>query len=331
MRLLTIIVATVAALYSGYWYVGARAVENGSASAVESARADGWQIAYDELNTRGFPSRFDTTLTNLDVAAPDIAFAYKTPIFQALALSYAPNEVILAFSDNHELQLGAQNFDIQTTAMRASAAVSATPSASLQSMTAEVGPVTISAERGWKTGVDKALIALRPVAGEDTTYDAYLNTEELRIPDILQALLETTGAIAPSLQNVTFDVRVTLDRVLDRHALKVAETDPPRPQSMILRDATLNWGDMKFDATGKLDFDPNGIPDGTIHISAANWKQIISVLAELSVIDPGMAPLIESVAGNLAQSQERLELPISFQNGQTTIGPWPLGPAPRFF
>ena len=331
MRLLTIIVATVAALYSGYWFIGARSVEAGANDAIENLRNDGWNIAVSEVATRGYPSRFDTTLDAVSITSADQSFSYKAPFLQALALSYAPNEVIFAFANEHQITIGGQTLDIQSQGLRASASVQANAAASLNAITAEVQPITILSHLGWQVSVEKILAALRPAPELPLVYDTYVEANEVLLPKELQDLLGQVGNYAPSFQSAVIDLRITLDRPLDRHALRDAETNPPVPQAMSLRKVALNWGDMDFSASGDLTFDQNGIPTGTIDLDLGNWEQIIQTLALTGAIQPGLVPVIESVGQNLANGNDRLSVAINFQGGQMLLGPWPLGPAPRLF
>ena len=57
MRRLFILVMVVATAYGGYWFYGARSAETGAKDALAALSQDGWTVAYESLNTRGFPSR----------------------------------------------------------------------------------------------------------------------------------------------------------------------------------------------------------------------------------------------------------------------------------
>ena len=84
MRPLLILVAILAALYGGYWLVGERQIEARAAQALDDLRAEGWQVDYASLDTSGFPSRFDTTLTDLRIADPSGQVTWSAPFVQAL-------------------------------------------------------------------------------------------------------------------------------------------------------------------------------------------------------------------------------------------------------
>jgi hypothetical protein len=99
MRRLTILVAVMALIYSAYWFIRATATERGARGALDNLTQQGWDISYASLNTRGFPSRFDTTFNEIDLSAPDGSIRFSAPFVQTMSLSYQPNHVIAAFPD----------------------------------------------------------------------------------------------------------------------------------------------------------------------------------------------------------------------------------------
>ncbi|MEM9270831.1 MAG: DUF2125 domain-containing protein, partial [Pseudomonadota bacterium] len=86
MKTLLVLVLLATALYSGYWFVGARAQEAGLNAWLEAQRAQGWVAEVEELNVAGYPNRFDTTATGLELANPKAGWAWSAPEFQILAL-----------------------------------------------------------------------------------------------------------------------------------------------------------------------------------------------------------------------------------------------------
>jgi hypothetical protein len=64
---------------------------------LDARAAEGWIAEYESDAHRGFPNRFDTTITGLDLADPETGVAWSAPFFQILSLSYQPNHVIAVF------------------------------------------------------------------------------------------------------------------------------------------------------------------------------------------------------------------------------------------
>ena len=123
MRKLLVLIFALAALWSGYWFVGATAVERGTQVLLDDLRAQGWQVEVADVGTRGFPNRFDTTATQVKLADPLGGFTWTAPFFQVLALSYKPNHVIAALPESQSFELPGQTLQVDSTRMRASLVV----------------------------------------------------------------------------------------------------------------------------------------------------------------------------------------------------------------
>ena len=121
MRTLFVVVALLAALYGGYWFIGQSQIERRAEAALADLEARGWDVAYSDLSTTGFPSRFDTTVSDIALTSPDGGIAWAAPFVQVFALSYRPNRIIAAWPDMQSLAVGGQRLDIAAQGLRASA------------------------------------------------------------------------------------------------------------------------------------------------------------------------------------------------------------------
>ncbi|WP_411891489.1 DUF2125 domain-containing protein [Yoonia sp. SDW83-1] len=322
MRKLTFLVLILGALYSGYWFYGARSVEQGALQAIEQAQQDGWGVSYSALQTVGFPSRFDTSVTDLTLTAADGLWSWQAPFLQVFALSYQPNKVIAAFPPDHSLRLGDQTLQLMTEDFRASAGVKANTDLSFDAATIESGALSVMSDFGWVAAIERALIATRATDAPNT-YDVYMDADGLILPADLIAQIDPKNQLADVIDRLVFDSHVTLDQPLDRHAAN------PLAQSFTLNRFAIDWGDVALTAAGTIDIDALGVPDGRITIKTDQWREIIDLLVNAGAIQPGVAPTITNMASTMAQEGQTLELPISFQNGFMSVGPLPIGPAPR--
>ncbi len=127
----------------------------------------------------------------------------------------------------------------------------------------------------------------------------------------------------------TADLSVTFDTPWDRKALI---ENRPQPRAIFIRNADASWGVARMSATGELTIDQSGIPTGDISIVVANWREIIKV-AEASGALPsaqrGQVEIMLSAVANLGGGRDDLDLNLSFQNGDMSLGPIRLGPVPR--
>jgi hypothetical protein len=237
LRKLLIFVIALGVVYGGYWFVGSAAVERGAKAALAQVQADGWDLTYDSVATRGFPSRFDTTLTNINLRDPGTGIGWQAPFFQLLALSYLPNKVIAIWPNDQTVILPGQTLQVTSDRLRASIAVGANTALTLTKATVETGPLTVVSDLGWRAAIDKGLVALRQAAG-DNTYDLYADLTALTLPAALKSRLDPAADLPAALTVVRADATLTLDRPLDRNLDK---GPPPALQTLVVKDLDRSW------------------------------------------------------------------------------------------
>ena len=330
MRRLTFLVLFIAAAYSAYWFIGSRAVENGTESIIAQARSDGWDLSYTTLNTTGFPSRFDTTVTDLSVSPSGEGWQWSVPFLQVFALSYQPNRIIAAFSNEQSVRIGGQVIDIESDSLRASAGVSANSDLSFDDATVEVGALAAQSDFGWAVTMDRALGAFRTQPAAENRYDAYFEIEGITLPADVARQIDPSGTLGPVIANTVLDSAVTFDQPLDRHAFDGVGA-LPLATNFTLRNFTLHWGQVTVRAQGGFDIDAQGIPDGRITFRSEQWREMIEMMVAAGVIDPSIEPTVMNIASAMALGGGALELPLVFKGGAMSIGPLPIGPAPRFW
>lgn len=319
MKRLFILVMVVATAYSAYWVVGSRTVNAGAQDALQQMQADGWTVAYDDLRTRGFPSRFDTTVTDLTLTSPD-GVTYTAPFVQAFALSYRPNRVIMAFPPAQTVTVGGSPLTIASDGMRASGAVRANTALSFDEATLVSDMLAISTE---VAGIRMRDVLVAARAGEEASYDLYAGLKTLTLPDDLWQQMFPNGALPLSVDAVSVDATAVLSAPLDR------STQAVDVLTLTLKQATLNWGDMSVTATGSLAADPAGFAAGQITVEAREAGKLLQGLVNVGAIDPGPAPTVENMMAALQDDTGKMVVPLTFANGQVSWGFLPLGPAPR--
>ena len=314
MRRLTILVIAAACLYSIYWFVGASRIEDGAKAALAQMQADGWEVSHTDLATRGYPSRFDTTITELGLQPPDGSWRYTTPFAQAFTLSYRPTHVIAAFADTHELMTTDQKIAIASDGLRASGAVSAGPNLPLKEITIEAATLAFSSSIGWQLGIEGVLLALRPKPDKALNYDLYLGVAQMQ---------PSQGS---PLSDLKFDATIQLDRTLDRH---LAADASPKIEMIEVRAIQMVWDGIQVNGAGELTVDGAGVPFGEIEFKTTDWQKLVPSLSASGLIPPQFQIMAETVLQNLANDNGTLDIPLRFENGMMQLGPFPLGPAPR--
>ena len=320
MRKLTFLVVILAALYGSYWVVGSRAIENGARQGLADLQADGWDVRYSDLATIGFPSRFDTTVTDLSLRSPDGLTGWEGPFVQVFALSYQPNKVIAVLPRDFIVTMGGDAFMVVNDRLRASGAVRASSDLALSDITVEADQLAVSSARLGQITLNRGLAAVRAVPDMPNRYDTYLELTTLAQdrPILMQ------DQLPDRIERFVFDGALTFDRPLDRHGFDGTGPEPAL-REVDLRNMALDVADMSLTASGTLTVDALGVPDGRITFRTAQWRQLVDYLVVAGVIDPGMQRTVTNVAQAMASGGGELALPLSFQNGFMSIGPLPLG------
>jgi hypothetical protein len=324
MRKLIWAVVAALTLYGGYWVAGSRAVLAGVEQALSEAKAAG-QADYAAVSLAGFPSRFDLTVDRPAVVWNGGASGWAAPFLQIFALSYRPNRIIVVWPNEQTLTLAGTPLAVSTANFRASATFGASTDLPLDHSAVEIDAGKLTARAGWTLSFDSLRFGSR-TAGSDTAHELGLSvtglrTEEIDLPDAVAGY----GAA-----NARADVIVTFDGPLDRSAAV-------RPPLLLAADVTnvdITWGKAAVKANGRLEVTSAGFPEGRIETETTGWRDLLSLAAETGLIRPDLTPTAERMLDQLARasgSDNVLRLPLTFRGGWMSLGPLPLGPAPRLW
>lgn len=320
MRKLIGAVLVMMALYSGYWFIGSSGALAGARAALDQIRATG-QGNYAGVSLAGFPSRFDITIDRPELASADGTLHWAAPFLQVLALSYQPNKVIVVWPHEQQLTAWGAPLSFRSKDTRADAAVAATPDLPLDHVTLVSSEPALVSPRGWSASADDLRLAMRLSAAPANAHQIGLALDKLRVTGIALPAPYDSGAA-----DVLADATVGFDRPLDRHA------QDPRITSIALRSARLTWGPTVLDASGDLTVTPDGTPEGRLTITANGWRDALHLLTQLGLVRAEIAPTMENMLASLEKVSPQpgtLDIPLSFAAGMMSIGPLPLGPAPR--
>ena len=314
MRGLLILILLGGLLYSGYWVVTVRTLEEATEARLVAARAEGWRIEIDEMETSGFPSRFDTFVEGVEVATPDGRFYWQAPFFQVFALAYRPTEVIAAFPTEQQICVGNLCVDVVSERMRASATV-ADLDGRIEAATVEGEAIEVGREGETLLAADSLLGALREVADRENAQDGYLR---------LGGTTVSPGLVGPGLPEVPADVVVDARLGLTGPLGPV----PVEVDWIELRLLELRWGELQLSAGGELTVLPDGTPEGLLMLRSPDVDAWLEALGAAGLVaDQGLG-LARGMLAAMTGPDGVTELPLSFARGGMQLGPIPLGPAP---
>ncbi|MEO1798249.1 MAG: DUF2125 domain-containing protein [Pseudomonadota bacterium] len=327
MRFVIWIIAFATLAWSAYWFVASAAISRSAEAWFDDRRAEGWAAEYSALDVGGFPYRFDTVLSDLELADPATGVLWTMPRFEVTALAYAPTHVLAIFPDAQTLASPFNTLSVTTEDMRASARLTGT-SLALSETRAELAALTATSTQGWEIRLASALAAARAGDGANT-YDIYFEATDLRPSDTLRLGLDPQGRLPDTFETLKLDATAVFDAPWDRFAIERAR---PQPTRFDLKDFDARWGQLELRAVGQLAIDARGTPDGQITIKATNWREIVSLGEATGVVPEGFVPAITSALEALASLSgppNTIDVPLTFARGRLSLGPFPLGPAPR--
>ena len=327
MRIVLWLVAAVAAVYGGYWVVGSRALMSGAETALAEMRTAGL-ADYGTMSLAGFPSRFDVTVTEPELTSADGAVAWSAPEVRVHALSYRPHHIIAALPDRQTVRLGRETVEVTSDELNASAVFGLDPSLPLDHAQAVGRQLGLVSDFGWGFAAEEARAAIREGA-DPLTQEVGVELTGLTLSGVPADLISTGGVLPGRGERFYLDGRLGLDRPLDRFAPAARV----RIRAADIRALALDWGPVKLAGKGALTIGADGTPEGRLDLSIENWRAALKLMTALGMVRAETAPTVERALESLALlggNAERLSMPLVFRAGRMSLGPVPLGPAPRF-
>ena len=328
MRRLLVLVLVVATAWAGYWVVGSTASQKGTEKWLEDRRTDGWLVEYADLSVAGFPNRFDTNLTDIELTDPDTGLSWKAPFFQIFALSYQPNHLIANWPETQTLATPFQRVDITSSKMQASLKVKPSTNLELDNATVVIEGLQMVSNAGWSAGADTANLAIRETVGKEMHYDLALAADKVIPGEALRNLIDAGGTLPDLIEGLRVDLEIGVTEPFD---IRVIEDARPDLTSLKVNEIRGAWGQLELRAKGDLTIDAQGLPSGELALNARNWRQMLQLAVQAGALSSQAAQGAELGLGLLARlsgNEDSLDVPLSFSGGRSFLGPVPIGPAP---
>ncbi len=335
MRTLLGLAVLLFAAWSAWWWYGSSHQKQAIEDWLQDRREAGWQAETEDLTVTGYPNRFDMIAEGLTLADPASGWAWTAPEFRTYMLSYQPNRVIASWPGIHRFAVPGEQVELTAEQLRASAAFAPDPGLALDHGVLEARELSLGSSLGWTAFLDRGQLALRDSEverGRANAYDAVLEVEGFRPPAPWRELLgdRMADSLPEAFDRVLIDVTAAFPRPLDAEAL---ESGNLRPETLWLRKSTISWGDLGLEGSGRLDVAPDGTPTGEIALKAEDWRQLLRAAVSAGAVPGNLEGALEAGLGlmsTLTSDGRSLEAPLVFRNGRMSLGPIPLGEAPRF-
>lgn len=328
MRKLAGLIVVLFVLWGGWWFFASTMEARFVRAAFADRKAAGWTADYSSLGVVGFPNRLDLTVNDIALGAPGSGVIWRAPFAQVLGLTYNPWHVIAAFPHSQEVQTPSGTFTLASARMEASLETVPGLAFALSSVVAVIDKPVVTASLGWQVSADHFRAATRQVPGRATAQEIGVETANVISNPALHALLDPAGALPAALSQIYLDAEAGFDAPIDR---RIAQR-PPQLTDLTVKQAHVIWGPMQLSATGKVTVDPDGLPAGRITLTAKGWRQMVPIAVALGLVRPELEQTVMNMLAELAKGSgdpDTVDLPLVFEKGWMSLGPLPLGPAPR--
>lgn len=326
MRILIALVLVTAVGWSAYWVYGSRTLESAVRDGIESLRENTVEVEVAHIAVTGFPNRFDTMIDAPRLTWPS-GVSWSAPFLQVFALSYRPNQIILAFPSSQVVSGSFGTATIDVGRARASALFRHGADLFLDHAYLVADDLRIAVDGQFASAV-KFLAATRiPEGASAETQNIGLTIDDVELPVELARRLGR--AETARIDGATLDATVTLAEPVTRRAI---ESGGLRVRHIKIDRLHIDWGGMSVGGNGAIGIATDGMFDGTLDVSITNWKRALQMAEASGLLPSEQRLLIEKGADAMAALSgrgDRLEAPVTFRAGRTWLGPLQIGPAPR--
>ncbi|TPE53724.1 DUF2125 domain-containing protein [Amaricoccus solimangrovi] len=328
MRVLLAIVVLAALGWGGFWYWNASMRERALSQWLEERRAAGW-VAEGDVRVTGFPNRVDSIVTGLDLANPAEGWSWTAAELQILSQTWKPHHIIAVWPGQQSVATPAESIAVTSSRMVGSVVFEPNLRLGLDHSTVELRDVALAGTTGWKAGLGEALFSVRRSPDAEAapfSYDVDFNAKRLSPPEAWTARIAELLPGTVDLGHLA--ATLTFDKPWDRPAI---EGKAPALRAVDLAEARVSWGDLDLTASGKLGVDARGFAEGRLDLVAKDWRGMLDVAERAGAIGEGLARGLRGALGlyaSLSGGGDTLRAPLEFRDGETMLGPVPVGPAP---
>lgn len=328
MRILIRLVVIVAVLWTGAWFLAARGIDRAVAGWLDDRRSEGWQA--DATTTMGgFPTTLRLHLADPALADPETGLAWRAGWAGFTARPWAPTEISATLPPVQLLATPYGRVEITAATMAATLAVAPTPKLTVESMQARLADIRAIAEDGTRSTLASGRLDTIRVDDAPLTHDIAFEARDLTFAAPILSAIAPADLLPRTLSELSLDARAVFDAPWDIDAIAKRR---PQPTAITLRRSRAKWGEMEVELAGSLEIDGTGIPTGEITLRAINWREMVRIGDATGLIPEGLAPTMEralEILAGFGGTPDTIDTPIYFRNGFVTLGPIPVGRAPR--
>lgn len=316
-------VATVAVLWSAYWFTAASVIKNKISLAVNQSKPSPY-LSLDSVEVSGFPSEFDVELRNFSLKH-DNEFSWSTPAARLTAASLDPTQVDIDISRPHAIAGSWGDMMLNTERAQIIALFGKTSSLPLQDLRVALEAPTLDHATGMSVATEKLIAIIKNRPGEDP--GVFLVETEITGADISKILPDL-----PSRYQRLGPVTAMFDAFFTA-GWTPGDTSAPFPdfRGIVLQKMSVGFGESDITLEGKLQLNPNGTVSGEVNLGVTNWRSLLTLAKEMSKIDAEGEKIFGEMLSDveaLSGKPGTLKLPLTIRNGTITYGMLTLGLIP---
>ncbi len=329
MRFAVKSIVILAILFSGYWVAVSEGVDRGLEAWLGDRRAEGWQADAAVIETKGYPTGFETRFEDVELADPETGLAWRAPEFALSAASISPTRIRAIWPESQTVASPFERITIGAERMEGVLDVAPGTALELREADIEIAALTLLSDAGWQAGLGEGRLNVTQSDTDDAGYSVFFEATDVLPSAALRELLDPSEVLPSVFKTLAIDADAEFDRPWDRFAV---EDRRPQPRRIDLRKLQATWGELDLQIAGDITIDTAGVPEGDVSIRAVNWREMVQIGEAAGLIPPEMAGTVEralEVLAGLSGNPNTIDAPLTLSGGRISLGIVPLGPAPK--
>ncbi len=329
MRILIAVIVVLSGLWSGYWFIGSSAKHGVLETWLNERRQAGWTVAYSDFSVVGFPNRFDSIFTDLNLEDPISGLGWKAPVFHILALSYQPNHIIASFANEQIVSFPLEEINVVSSEMLASVTFEPNTLLAVSETLLRSKDLKLEGSLGWQMMMGKLDLSTRQSTSGEFAHDVVFDAEKVTPTKTIRVTLDPTGRLPQTVDRLYLDMILGFDAPWDRVAV---ESGAPEVTLIRLNRLDTVWGALGLAGRGELTVAKDGEISGRLDLEIRNWREVLDLFVTSGILDQGTAGTVQNGLALLTAGSDNptsLKVPLSLKDGKMALGPIPLGYAPR--
>lgn len=329
MRAIVVGTFVAAFLWAGYWFAGSRIIEREVTDWFTAPHGE-VTLSQSGIALSGFPNRFDLTVTDPAIAAPERGWGWRAPFAQVFMMTWKPWHLIAALPPEQQFDTPLGPFTLTSGQFEASVVLVPGTALALDRTVMSVNTPSLVHAEGWQITATKVTLGTRLMPDDPKAHEIGIEATTLSPPADFRMAMAGKSSLPEIIERLHLDAVATMTAPLDRFAGQ----SQPRLANLRLKEGLLRWGDMVISASGTLQAATDGSAEGKIDLRVENWRQLVPVLVAAGLVTPEVSPTVTRALELMSEQGDdpnTLKLPLVMQSGRMTLGPLPLGPAPQLF